>query len=265
MREKGLITSTRNRHLTMLSAMFNKGLEWGLVVEKGLSHGLTPDGGCHNLRQAKSIMLYWKSGRPELKASALTPESGGDSQFGQSAGPSQNRQDGHTRRCLEQTGRNSAQVLICIGLTYILSSCVTGPVGPEAASEKWHWRSGPIYLGRPIVTSGDSPHYLLIVNSLLEDLDLDLANNHHQISLGDWDAGTRVRLTAFGGHIETDTEGRKLSFHPFFRPAVLALLAWPWRGTEWVESICIWLTVFAVWVGFIRFRSLAERLDVVRF
>ena len=161
-------------------------------------------------------MLYWKSGRPELKASALTPESGGDSQFGQSAGPSQNRQDGHIRRCLELTGRNSAHVLICIGLTYILSSCVTGPVGPEAASEKWHWRSGPIYLGHPIVTSGDSPHYLLIVNSLLEDLDLDLANNHHQISLGDWDAGTRVRRTAFGGHVETDTEGRKLSFHPFF-------------------------------------------------
>ena len=157
------------------------------------------------------------------------------------------------------SGQNSARAVICIALIYLLSSCVTGPLGSEAASGKWHWRFGPIYLGRPIVTSGDSPHYLLIVNSLLEDLDLDLANNHRQVSEGDWDAGARVRGTSFGGHVETDTEGRKLSFYPFFRPAILAFLVWPWQGTEWVESICIWLTMSVVLLGFIWFRRAVGR------
>ena len=155
--------------------------------------------------------------------------------------------------------RNSTHAIIGISLIYLLSSFVTGPIGPQAASEKWHWPLGPIYLGRPIVTSGDSPHYLLIVNSLVEDLDVDLANNHHQVSRGDWDAGARVRGTAFGGHVETDRKGRLLSFHSFFRPVMLGLLVWPWQGTEWVESICIWLTMLVVLVGFIWFRQAVGR------
>lgn len=133
--------------------------------------------------------------------------------------------------------------MVVIALVWLGSTLVTGPVNPMAASSNWHWRVGPIFLGRPIVTSGDSPHYLVITNSLIEDHDLDLGNNYRQVGEGDWDAGTRVRGTAFGGHTDVDSDGRALSIHPAFRPLLMALVAWPFRGTEWVESIAIWTTL----------------------
>ncbi len=141
-------------------------------------------------------------------------------------------------------------IAVCWGL----SSLIPGPIGPQAASPDWHWSAGPITLGRPIVTSGDSPHYLLIVNSLIEDLDFDLANNHRQARLGDWDAGARHRGSQLVTHVETDKAGRQLSFHPFFRPLLYSLMVWPWRTSEWVESLCIWLTMAGTLAGVAAFR-----------
>ena len=132
-----------------------------------------------------------------------------------------------------------------LGLTllYLLSTCVVGPLDPNASSRDWHWRLGPVYLGTPVVTSGDSPHYLILVNSLIEDWDLDLRNNHEQANRGDWDGGARVRAGGIGGHSEIDLKGRKLSFHPFYRPLALAFLVFPAQGTEWVEPLTIWVTM----------------------
>ena len=118
-----------------------------------------------------------------------------------------------------------------------------GPLDPKSASPDWHWRWGPVYLGTPVVTSGDSPHYLILVNSLIEDWDLDLTNNHEQANRGDWDGGARVRAGGIGGHSEIDHKGRKLSFHAFYRPLALAFLVFPAQGTEWVEPLTIWVTM----------------------
>jgi len=122
-------------------------------------------------------------------------------------------------------------------------------VVPGRPSETAHWRLGPVYLGRPIVTWGDPPHYLVMVNSLIEDGDLDLGNNYDQARDGDWDVGTRFRGTDLDRHIEIDRRGRALSFHPPWLPATLAALVYPLRGTEWVESACIWLTLAATLTG----------------
>ena len=47
----------------------------------------------------------------------------------------------------------------------------------------------------PDVQSGDEPHYLVMIHSLLDDRDLDLANNYRAAHRGGWRraAGSRER------------------------------------------------------------------------
>ena len=47
----------------------------------------------------------------------------------------------------------------------------------------------PLRLGLPRVFSGDEPHYLVMLNSLLRDGDLDLANNYQAVAAGGDDDG----------------------------------------------------------------------------
>ncbi len=112
---------------------------------------------------------------------------------------------------------------------------------------------GSVYLGRPVTLTGDSPHYLLIVNSLVEDRDLDLSNNHRQVAEGDWDAGTRYRGASFRRHVDFDRFGRELSIHPPFMPMLLASLLWPFQGSEWVESLAVYLCLMVVLGGIYAF------------
>lgn len=136
-----------------------------------------------------------------------------------------------------------------VAMVYVLATFVAGPVVPGTPSPTAHWKLGPIYLGRPIVTWGDSPHYLVVANSLVEDRDLDLRNNYDQARAGDWDVGTRFRGADLDRHVEIDRTGRELSFHSPFLPALLATVTWPFRGTEWVESLGIWATVAVTLAG----------------
>lgn len=136
-----------------------------------------------------------------------------------------------------------------IAVLWFASTIVTGPLDPRSASARWHWQVGPIYLGRPVLTWGDSPHYLALVNSLIEDGDFDLANNYRQAENGDWDLGTRLRGKQVDHHTDVDTQGRELLFHPWFMPLVVAALTWPLAHTEWVESVAIWLTMAVVLLG----------------
>lgn len=133
-----------------------------------------------------------------------------------------------------------------IAAVFVLSSLITGPLPEEAAAEGWFRQVGPIFVGRPVVTSGDSPHYLTLVNSLIEDRDFDLSNNFRQSEAGDWDAGTRWRGQSIDRHVDVDRQGRELLTHSPFMPMLLAALVWPLRGTQWVESACIWITMLAV-------------------
>lgn len=53
---------------------------------------------------------------------------------------------------------------------------------------------------RPTLTSGDEPHYLMVVNSLLTDQDIRLDADYERIRTGGADAGRSFRGTPLGGH-----------------------------------------------------------------
>jgi hypothetical protein len=96
-----------------------------------------------------------------------------------------------------------------------------------------------------MVLSGDSPHYLVMLRSLLDDRDLDLRNNYDRVLAGEWDAGVRFAGKDLHRHVDRDARGREISFHSPFLPLVLALPCLPLRGTGLEEPLAIWLTMLA--------------------
>lgn len=52
----------------------------------------------------------------------------------------------------------------------------------------------------PEATSGDEPHYLVIINSLLFDHDVHIEDDHARIAAGGYEAGARWKGRPFGGH-----------------------------------------------------------------
>ena len=110
---------------------------------------------------------------------------------------------------------------------------------------------GPLALAPPRTLSGDSPHYLVAINSLIEDGDFDLANNYRQALLSDWDAGARHRAVPLVHHAETDRLGRERGTHSPFFALALAVFLWPLAGTSWVEPGAVILTLFVAWLGLV--------------
>lgn len=139
--------------------------------------------------------------------------------------------------------------LLAVCILYFSSSLIQVPAKPQASSQIPHWRIGSIVISHPLVLSGDSPHYLVVVNSLIEDLDFDVSNNYQQARDGDWDAGARFRGVELDHHTDRDRLGRELSTHSPFFPILLAGVVWPLRGTRWVEPACIWLTLLVALAG----------------
>ncbi len=148
-----------------------------------------------------------------------------------------------------------------VALIWFLSSFVNLPGRRDAFEGLPHLELWPAVLSAPIVLTGDSPHYLIAVNSLIEDADLDLANNYNQARAGGLDMGVRFRGLEIDRHVETDLNGRQLGTHPPFMPlalkgrlfrlAVLYSLAWgatsglfpalvydqtPWGFLDWIYS-----------------------------
>lgn len=101
--------------------------------------------------------------------------------------------------------------------------------------------------------SGDSPHYLVVVNSLIEDGDFDISNNYRQGEAGDLDFGRRLRGTPIDHHVDRTSDGKELSVHAPFLPMALAPVAWPFRGSEWVEPVCIFVSLAVAFAGVVRF------------
>ncbi len=54
----------------------------------------------------------------------------------------------------------------------------------------------PFSLGLPAVDTGDEPHYLVMINSVISDGDFDLANNYRNVHLGGTQAGEVCRGAA---------------------------------------------------------------------
>jgi hypothetical protein len=146
------------------------------------------------------------------------------------------------------------------------------------------------------VLSGDEPHYLLMLNSLLNDGDLDLANNYANVHAGGIQAGERyAALRTLDHHTQLLINGRRVDWrefydfahgdwvadangvvHPIPKPGVaapppgvpeysthqyggaflLAPLLYPLRGTTWLEPAAIFCSGLAVVGAMLFYRML---------
>ena len=150
--------------------------------------------------------------------------------------------------------------LLALTLLYSLSLFFEAPSRPQETTGTPHWRWGPVAVRPPRVLSGDSPHYLVSIHSLIEDFDWDLSNNYRQAEEGDWDAGSRFRGVRLDRHVDRDREEREVGTHSPFFGLLLALPAWPFRHTSWVEPFCIFLTLAVTLLGLKRFFESTSKL-----
>jgi hypothetical protein len=59
----------------------------------------------------------------------------------------------------------------------------------------------PFALGLPVVDTGDEPHYLVLINSVISDGDFDLANNYRDVHRGGPQAGRKFAGGALEHHV----------------------------------------------------------------
>lgn len=148
---------------------------------------------------------------------------------------------------------------------YLLATLVHGPIGPDELEGVPHVRLGPFVLARPMVLSGDSPHYLAAVNSLIEDWDFDLKNNHDRAKNGSLDMGVRFRGRSVDRHVDVDSHGHQYGTHSPFFALLLVPFAAPFAGTQWVALVCIWVTMAAGLVGLWLYKNwlIQRRVDTL--
>ncbi len=152
--------------------------------------------------------------------------------------------------------------------------------------------------GLPRVLTGDEPHYLLLINSALRDGDLDLANNYAAVHRGGEQAGLRfvgspldhhtvwfengVRRTWAGTYErdgerwDRDGDGHPVprvradadppaaghpeySTHPPGLAFLLALVLFPFRGSQFIEPLALCCSAIAVVVAMFMFRALLKK------
>jgi hypothetical protein len=146
----------------------------------------------------------------------------------------------------------------------------------------------------PRVFAGDEPHYLIQINSLLNDGDLDLANNYAAVHMGGIEAGRNFSSVPLDHHVNWYINGRyvhwsdayetrperwqmrdgapvptlrsgnspvppdgpEYSAHPPGLAFLLAPILFVFRGTIWVEPAALICSAIAVVLSIPFFRSL---------
>ena len=157
--------------------------------------------------------------------------------------------------------------------------------------------TAPLHLGLPRVYSGDEPHYLVLMNSIILDGDLDLANNYAAVHRGSPQAGKDFSGSELDHHVvwyesgvrkewwdvydqknwNRDGEGHPLprllegqstiDGHPEFTvhpPGVAFLLApilFPFRDTQLIEPLAICCSTIAIILAMLMFRSLIRKYN----
>jgi hypothetical protein len=72
-------------------------------------------------------------------------------------------------------------------------------------------------LGAPHLWSGDEPHYLLLIASLLQDGDLDLANNYASVPRGGFEAGRNFAGNQFlHHHVALQWDGKRTTWYAIY-------------------------------------------------
>lgn len=126
--------------------------------------------------------------------------------------------------------------------------------------------------GAPRVISGDEPHYLIMMNSLVSDGDLNLANNYDSVQHGGKDAGQLPsELRAIEHHTRyAAARGSKTPLaatvpeYSTHQPGLALLFApmlYPFRGTNWLEPMAILCSTLAVIGAFFFFRRLLRHMQ----
>jgi hypothetical protein len=159
-------------------------------------------------------------------------------------------------------------------------------------------RTFSLALSEPQVSSGDEPHYLVALHSVLEDGDLDLSNNYASVHRGSDQAGAHLAGTALAHHVtwyvggervywwqiyeldddrwHRDAEGAPVPtvrpevaardvpkgpehpFHPAGLPLLLAALLLPLRGSSWIEPAALCVSGAVTIGALLAFRALAR-------
>jgi len=151
--------------------------------------------------------------------------------------------------------------------------------------------------GMPRVKGGDEPHYLILINSLLNDGDLDLKNNYDLANQGSLDAGKKYAGMPLDHHTVMNLQGRQVFADevyehldkwksdekgypvPVFKPGVppellsapqysnhpsgiaflLAPFLWIARGTFFLEPLALLLANLSVLISVFLFRKVIGR------
>ena len=157
------------------------------------------------------------------------------------------------------------------------------------------------FLGLPLVTSGDEPHYLVMVHSLVDDHDLDLSNNYDRARQGSVEVGVGRAGAALDHQVAwygadgrwrgwdsvydyaRDAHGQALpppalpelkpgaphefagkpqySQHPPGLALLLAPLVYPARGTAWVEHLSLVWSTLATLACALSLRQLLRQFS----
>ncbi|HEY5038769.1 MAG TPA: hypothetical protein VIJ93_06845 [bacterium] len=151
--------------------------------------------------------------------------------------------------------------------------------------------------GIPYVKGGDEPHYLIVINSLLNDGDLDLKNNYDSACQGSFQAGKKYASLPLGRHVVSNLNGRRIiseeiyedsdkwkrdekghpvpvlkpgvtsaisslpeySIHPSGIAYLLAPFLWIVKGTPYVEPLALFLANLSVLFSVFLFRRVIGR------
>jgi hypothetical protein len=153
-----------------------------------------------------------------------------------------------------------------------------------------------VFLGLPLITSGDEPHYLVMINSVINDGDLNLDNDYLSARRGSLEIGRGRAGAPLDRHVEwyaadgmpyewsqifeyekadpsgaapqsllphlkanakEDFTGRpQYSQHPPGLAVLLAPVLYPFRGTRWVEHLAVLFSALATFAMALCLRSL---------
>ena len=112
---------------------------------------------------------------------------------------------GNERPVTDGLSRRSKGLLVIVVVALLL---------PQFFTSSWDKAGLPI--GLPRVNSGDEPHYLVLINSLVADGDFELENNYHSVHAGSEQAGLYFAGSALDHHTVWPEEGRRVGWEQRF-------------------------------------------------